>query len=74
MHTQNYAAIPAKTLTTESVQSQYWTVAAPGGGGANAPQIIFCPPFCPPSKKFISHWERLKATQAFCRYRKMYGL
>jgi hypothetical protein len=22
----------------------------------------------------ISHWERLKATQAFCRYRKMYGL
>jgi hypothetical protein len=28
----------------------------------------------PPSKKFISHWERLKATQAFCRYRKMYGL
>jgi hypothetical protein len=35
---------------------------------------IFCPPFWPPSKKFISHWERLKATQAFCRYRKMYGL
>jgi hypothetical protein len=28
MITQNYAAIPTKTLTTESVQSQYWSESA----------------------------------------------
>ena len=48
-----------------------------GGKGGIPPQLFFAPsPFCPPpsSKKIIRHWERLKATQAFCRYRKMYGL
>ena len=36
------------------------------------PNDFLAPPFCPSSKQFIR--ERLKATQAFCRYRKMYGL
>jgi hypothetical protein len=42
-----------------------------GGGGHLPPPKLFS---APPLKKIISHWERLKATQAFCRYRKMYGL
>jgi hypothetical protein len=80
MITTNLIACKQDTHSVTHVSncSLIWAVAAPGGTqrGQMPPQNDFLPPphFAPPSKKFISHWERLKATQVFCRYRKMYGL
>jgi hypothetical protein len=68
-HTDRPAKVPAFRV---KVTNSQWRRQGGGARGANSPQNYFLPP--PPLKKCISHWERLKATQAFCRYRKMYGL